>query len=44
MRASTVSVEHLFVLFALDDELETLRDAAERPRRRGSRAQGILPI
>jgi len=32
MRASTVSVEHLFVLFALDDELETVLDAAEGHR------------
>jgi hypothetical protein len=43
MRPSTVSVEHLFVLFALDDELETPLGAPERPDR-GSGACGVLPI
>jgi len=43
MRPSTVSVEHLFVLFALDDELETPLDAPERPGR-GSRAYRVVPI
>jgi hypothetical protein len=43
MRPSTVCVEHLFVLFALDDELETSVGAPERPEQ-GSRAGGVVPI